>query len=121
MKEGWFPEDKTEARKIQIKAAHFVIIDDVLSRRGYSLLHLRCANSEEADYVLHKIHEGICGKHAGARSLVGKALRARYYWLTLQKDAHDLVRACDKCQRFTNVQMRPRETMTPISSAWPFA
>ena len=49
LKEEWLPEDKTEARKIQIRAAYFVIIDDVLYRRGYSLPYLRCANSEEAD------------------------------------------------------------------------
>ena len=120
LKEGWLLKDKTEARKIQIKVAHFVIINDVLYRRGYSLSYLRCANSKEADYVLREIHEGICENHAGARSLAGKALRAGCYWSTLQKDAHDLIRACDKCQRFTNVQTRPGETMTPISSPWPF-
>ena len=120
LKEEWLPEDKTEARKIQIRASYFVIIDDVLYRRGYSLPYLRCANSEEADYVLHKIHKRICGNYAGARSLAGKALREGYYWPTLQKDAHDLVRACDKCQCFANVQMRLGEMMTPISSSWPF-
>ena len=77
LKEGWLLEDKTEVRKIQIRVARFIIIDDVLYRRGYSLLYLRCANSKEADYVLREIHKGICGNHAGARSLAGKALRAR--------------------------------------------
>ena len=120
LKEEWLPEDKTEARKIQIRVAYFVIIDDVLYRRGYSLPYLRCANSEEADYVLHKIHKRICGNYTGARSLAGKALREGYYWPTLQKDAHDLVRACDKCQCFANIQMRLGEMMTPISSSWPF-
>ena len=32
LKEGWLPEDKREARKIQIRAARFVVIDDVLYR-----------------------------------------------------------------------------------------
>ena len=50
-----------------------------------------------------------------------KALRVGYYWPTLQKDAYNIVRACDKCQHFANVQTRPKETMTPISSPWPFA
>ena len=45
LKEGWLPKDKTEVRKIQIRAAHFVIIDDVLYRRGYSLPYLRCPRS----------------------------------------------------------------------------
>ena len=79
LKEGWLPKDKTEARKIQIKATRFVIIDNILYRQGYSLPYLRCANSEEADYVLPNIHEGICRNHAGARSLAGKTLRIGYY------------------------------------------
>ena len=79
LKEGWLPEDKAEVRKIQIRAARFVIIDNVLYRRGYSLPYLRCASSEEANYVLREIHEGIYGNHAGAGSLAGKVLRARYY------------------------------------------
>jgi len=83
LKEGWLPEDKVEARKIQIRGTCFVIIENVLYKQGYSLPYLRCANSEEADYVLCKIHEGVCRNHVGARSLVGKALRARYYWLIL--------------------------------------
>ena len=68
LKEGWLFEDKAETRKIQIRAAHFVIIDDMLYKRGYSLLYLRCASSEEADYVLCEIHKGICENHAGTRS-----------------------------------------------------
>ena len=78
LKEGWLPNDKMEERKIQIKAAHFVIIDDVLYRQRYSLPYLRYASSEEVDYVLHEIHEGICGNHARARSLAGKVLRVGY-------------------------------------------
>ena len=93
----------------------------MLYKRGYSLPYLKCTSSEEADYVLCKIHEKTCGNHAGARSLAGKVLRARYYWPTLQKDAYNIVRACEKCQLFTNVQTRPGEMMTPISSPWPFA
>ena len=74
LKEGWLPVDKTEARKIQTKVARFVIIDDVLYRRRYSLLYLRCASLEEAYYVICKIHEGTYGNHAGPRSLAGKVL-----------------------------------------------
>ena len=74
LKEGWLSEDKMEARKMQIRVTRFILIDDVLYRRGYSLPYLRCANSEEANYVLCEIYEGICGNHTGARSLARKAL-----------------------------------------------
>ena len=66
LKEGWLPKNKMEARKIHIRVARFIIIDGVLYRRGYSLPYLRYASLEEADYVLHEIHERICGNHAGA-------------------------------------------------------
>lgn len=44
---GQLLEDRKEARKIQVRASRFVIIDDVLYRQGYSHPYLRCANTEE--------------------------------------------------------------------------
>ena len=41
LKEGWLTEDKTEAKKKQIRVARFFMIDNVLYRRGYSLSYLR--------------------------------------------------------------------------------
>uniref|UniRef100_A0A2N9ICY4 Uncharacterized protein n=1 Tax=Fagus sylvatica TaxID=28930 RepID=A0A2N9ICY4_FAGSY len=75
----------------------------------------------EADYVMREVHEGICGNHSGARSLVHKLVRAGYYWPTMQKDAVSYVRACDKCQRFGNLIHSPPETLTPMTAPWPFA
>ncbi|XP_075636738.1 uncharacterized protein LOC142608973 [Castanea sativa] len=75
LKEGQLLEDKNEARKVQIRVAHFVVINNALYKQEHSLPYLRCANKEEANYVLQEIHEGICGNHTGARSLAGKALR----------------------------------------------
>ena len=65
--------------------------------------YLKCDNEEEAKYILEKIREGICGDHARLRSLVSKVIRRGYFWLTLQKDAREFVKTCDKCQRFGNV------------------
>ena len=96
LKERQLPKDRNEARKVQNRAARFIVIQDALYKQGHSLPYLHCANKEEANYVLREIHEGICGNHKGARSLTGKTFRAGYYWPTLQKDAYDLVRACDQ-------------------------
>ena len=39
----------------------------------------------------------------------------------LQKDAYDLIKACDQCQNFANVQTRPSEPTTSTTTPWPFA
>ena len=59
--------------------------------------YLRCVNEEEAKYILEKIHEGIYGDHAGPRSLISKVIRTGYFWPTLQNNAKEFVKKCDKC------------------------
>ena len=83
--------------------------------------YLKCVDEEEAKYILEEIHEGICGDHAGPRSLVSKVIRIGYFWPTMQVDAVELVKKYDKCQRFRNVQRLPTEKLTTITSPWPFA
>ena len=39
----------------------------------------------------------------------------------MQVDARELIKKCNKCQRFGNVQRLPIEKLTTISSPWPFA
>ena len=39
----------------------------------------------------------------------------------MQVDAVELVKKCNKCQRFRNVQRLPAERLTTITSPWPFA
>ena len=38
----------------------------------------------------------------------------------MQIDAVELVKKCDRCQRYGNVQRLPAERLTTISSLWPF-
>ena len=83
--------------------------------------YLKCVDEEEARYILEEIHGGVCGDHAGPRSLVNKVVRTSYFWPTMQVDAVENVKKCDKCQRYGNVQRLPAERLTTISSPWPFA
>ena len=76
---------------------------DILYKRGFSRPFLKCLSLEEADYVMREVLEGICGNHSGSWSLVHKLIRVGYYWPIMQKDAQAYVKACDKCQRFSNV------------------
>ena len=77
------PQDADEARKITKRAARFTILNDILYKRGFSMSYLKCVDDDEAKYILEEIHEGICGDHAGPRSLVSKLIRTGYFWPTM--------------------------------------
>ena len=49
---------------------------------------------------MREIHEGDYGHHAGSKSLMAKAFRHGFYWLTAHADAEDLVSRSDGCQKF---------------------
>ena len=80
-------DGREAARKLKVQATWFILMEDVLYKRGFSRPYLRCFGLEEADYVMREIHEGICRNHSRSRSLAHKLLRAGYYWPIMQKDA----------------------------------
>ena len=121
LKEGRLPQGRDEARKLRIKSAKYVLMDEVLYKRGFSQPYLRYLALDQANYVLREVHEGACGNHSGARSLVHKVVRAGYYWPTIQADAKAYVKVCDQCQRFNNTPKQPSEYLTPMMAPWPFA
>ena len=41
--------------------------------------YLKYVDADKAKYILEEIHGGICGNHAGPRSLVNKAIRTGYF------------------------------------------
>ena len=98
LKEGKLPQGRDEARKLRIKSAKYVLMDEVLYKRGFSQPYLRCLAPDEANYILREVHEGACGNHSGARSLVHKVIRVGYYWPTIQADAKAYIKVCDQCQ-----------------------
>ena len=79
LKSGILPNGKDAARKLKVQASRFVLIRDVLYKKGFSRPYLRCLSHDEADYVMREVHEGIYGNHSGAQSLVHKLIQAGYY------------------------------------------
>ena len=114
LQDGNLTQNKEEAKKIKKRAARFTILNDTLYKRGFSMPYLKCVDKEEAKYILEEIHEGICGDHASPRSLVNKVIRTGYFWPAMQVDAVELIKKCDKCQRYGNVQRLPAEKLTMI-------
>ena len=121
LQEGHLPQDANEAKKIKKRAIRFTVLNDTLYKRGFSMPYLKCVDEDEAKYILKKIHEEVCGDHAGPKSLVSMVIRTSYFRPTMQADAVEIVKRCDKCQRFRNVQRLPAEKLMTITSPCPFS
>ncbi|KAH7852319.1 hypothetical protein Vadar_023323 [Vaccinium darrowii] len=62
IKNGEVPDDKSQARKLRIKAANYALMGDVLYRRSFTLPYLRCLIPTEAEHAMGEVHEGIYGE-----------------------------------------------------------
>ncbi|XP_034697291.1 uncharacterized protein LOC117923162 [Vitis riparia] len=121
LRTGTLPEDPKQAHKVWVQAASFTMVGGHLYKRSFTGPYLRCLNYSEALYVLAELHEGVCGNHAGGRSLAHRAHLQGYYWPTMKKDATAYVKKCDKSQRHAPIPHMPSEALKPISDPWPFA
>ena len=100
MNRGELPEDEVLARQIIRRSKSMTIINGELHHCSVTGVFQHCVSPEEGREILREIHEGDCGHHAGSKSLVAKAFRHGFYWLTAHADAEDLVKWCDGCQKF---------------------
>ena len=116
LKMGELPQNKQEARKVERWSTYFYIENDQLYKKRFALPSLHYLNLEEADYVLRKIHEGICESHLARTFVAPKTVRSGYYWLKMKQEALQLVQSCEKCQRFARVQRQPSAKQRPITS-----
>ena len=72
-------KDHNASRRLKVQSSRFVLIRDVLYKRGFSRPYLRCLVPNEVDYVIREVHKGVCGNHSEACSLVHKLIQAGYY------------------------------------------
>ena len=118
---GEFPNEKDKAHKVQVQSARFSLIDGQLFKRSLNGLYLKCLTTEQGQYVLVELHEGICGNHLGGRNLTHRAHTQGYYWPTMKSDVANYVRKCDRCQLQAPILRSPAQDLRSISSPWPFA
>nr|GEZ04132.1 reverse transcriptase domain-containing protein [Tanacetum cinerariifolium] len=59
LKEGTLPSDRTEERKLRIKAWQYKLLEGVLYRRSFLTPWLRCVGPLQAKYVIKEIHKGV--------------------------------------------------------------
>lgn len=79
LKDQVLPENKEETYKLRRRSAHFVFLDDVLYKKGFSSFLLRCLRGEEATYIFYEIHKGVCNDHSKRLALARKVLRQLAY------------------------------------------
>jgi len=71
--------DKHEQIKMKRLATKYVIIGDVLYKRSFNGIFLRCLHVEEVETTLEHSHGGACEGHFNERLVYGKLIRMGYW------------------------------------------
>lgn len=88
LKNGDLPQgsEASDGKHLMKLASKFFISGDVLYKRSFDLVLLRCVDAHEANQLIKEIHEGECGPHMNGRLLAMKIMRLGYYLLTMEID-----------------------------------
>nr|GEW75772.1 reverse transcriptase domain-containing protein [Tanacetum cinerariifolium] len=73
---------------------HYFWDDPYLFRMCTDQIIQRCVHGQEANDILRACHEGPTGGHHGANFTVKKVFDAGFFWPTIYRDAHNLVKSC---------------------------
>ncbi|GKF75334.1 reverse transcriptase domain-containing protein [Tanacetum coccineum] len=63
-------------------------------------------HGQEAIDILKSCHEGPTGGHHGANLTAKKVFDASFFWPTIYRDAHAMIKSCDTCQRQGKISQR---------------
>ncbi|GJW83977.1 reverse transcriptase domain-containing protein [Tanacetum coccineum] len=75
---------------------------------------LRCVHGQEANDILKACHEGPTGGHHSANLTARKVFDAGFFWPTIYRDAHAMIKSCDTCQRQGKISQRDEMPQTAI-------
>ena len=109
-----------QCRILSLKETPYHFIDNVIFRRNYDGVFLRCLEKLEADNLLFEMQVGLAEGHFSGETTAHKVLRDGYYWMTLFKNAHTFVRKCDAFQRCVGKLKKPAFPLHLVSVQFPF-
>ncbi|GJY24398.1 reverse transcriptase domain-containing protein, partial [Tanacetum coccineum] len=89
----------TEKVKVFKDVKHYFWDDPYLFRICADQIIRRCVFGQEALEILKACHEGPTGGHHSANITARKVFGAGFFWPTIYKDAYELIKSCDACQR----------------------
>jgi hypothetical protein len=109
-----------QTQKFRHQAPHYLLIGDILYRRGVKTILHQCLTIDEVDRVLNDWHNGACGGHLSGISTAQKIIWAGYFWPTLFHDYIHVVKRCDKCHIYANKACTPPDLLHPVITVGPF-
>ncbi|GJT27459.1 reverse transcriptase domain-containing protein [Tanacetum coccineum] len=74
----------------------------------------RCVSGPETRTILDQCRHGPTGGHYGPNTTAKKVLDSGFYWPTIIKEAHTLVRLCEACQKIRNISKRDEMPLNSI-------
>ncbi|GJR51538.1 reverse transcriptase domain-containing protein [Tanacetum coccineum] len=74
----------------------------------------RCISGPETRTILNQCHHGPTSGHYGPNVIAKKVLDSGFYWPTIIKEAHTLVRLCQACQKTGNISKRDEMPLNNI-------
>nr|GEY25793.1 reverse transcriptase domain-containing protein [Tanacetum cinerariifolium] len=87
-------------------ARHYFWDDPYLFRTCLVQIIRHCVAGHEAIDILNACHSGPTGGHYEANYTAKKVFDSGFYWPTIYKDAFELVKNCDSCQRQGKISQR---------------
>nr|GEX99967.1 reverse transcriptase domain-containing protein [Tanacetum cinerariifolium] len=72
----------------------------------FAIVIRRYVHGQEAVDILKACHNGPTERHHGLNYTAKKVFDSVFYWPTIDRDAHDLVKSCDACQRHGKILKR---------------
>ncbi|KAL1568704.1 hypothetical protein AAHA92_00285 [Salvia divinorum] len=108
--------DATRAQKLKLKseAKYYFWDDPYLWKVGADQVIRRCIPEWEQKEVLTHCHSLACGGHFGPRKTARKVLDSGFYWPSLNKDAYDFCRECNRCQLTGGISTRDEMPQIPV-------
>nr|GEY98953.1 reverse transcriptase domain-containing protein [Tanacetum cinerariifolium] len=93
---------------------HYFWDDPYLFRTCPNQIIRRCVAGKEAIYILNACHSGPIVGHYGANYTAKKVFDSGFYWPMIYKDAFELVKRCDSCQRQGKISQRDEMPLNSI-------
>ncbi|GJY80120.1 reverse transcriptase domain-containing protein [Tanacetum coccineum] len=74
----------------------------------------RCVYDQESVDIFTACHNGPTEGHHGASYTAKKVFDSGFYWPTIYRDAHDMVKPCDSCQRQCKISHKDKMPQNAI-------